>query len=583
MAKKQDRKHLQMVADNLAVGFLETVVFYLMSSNLSINRRSMRRVKEFFELFEPDDFARSRDREVRFHLIQRLAAARVDKRLDDPNNILQACLDGSSYDDEVNAVFDEFDEIGEIGNDDVNFVDETIAARLKFANFSNVAGRLQDVVIRYQNNEFRNLMTFMEEELSPVVAEANAELRRVQVSGKESALDFDMSRESLMNIYTHTIDVRNRGGSCITTGVQMLNEMLGGNGFEAPRVYTALGASGKWKSGFLFNASMWSKKYNANTECMDPTKKPCTLFMNLENDNPETAERMLSYVVNDGDMQHADVREWDASDLVDQIVDEGVGHEDDSEDYQIFYRYKSNRSIDANDIEGIIEELAEDGYEVRFLIIDYLRRLNSVTRETEERFRLASIVDQLKTLAIAHCIPVLTAAQLNRTAMAIIEEMSEKGHGNIGQKLMSSQIGEAWGIMENSDMCIIGNPETVITGRKEIKYYTFKRCKMRGREKGPSYFAHPYVSGNDMRLIEDIDEAKPLSEMNLKDSFPDAASLPSDDASDPSSNIVSRKKNKMVKGREQKEKPPKKKKEQNGVVDGFLGENEGKFLLPEEK
>jgi hypothetical protein len=85
--------------------------------------------------------------------------------------------------------------------------------------------------------------------------------------------------------------------------------------------------------------------------------------------------------------------------------------------------------------------------------------------------------------------------------------------------------------LENADVTIIINPEIKMdTGER---FMTFKMLKRRYRSveeneklRTLDYFNHPFEPGNDIRLIDDLNEIKSLSLESLANSFgPDEKSF----------------------------------------------------------
>lgn len=92
--------------------------------------------------------------------------------------------------------------------------------------------------------------------------------------------------------------------------------------------------------------------------------------------------------------------------------------------------------------------------------------------------------------------------------------------------------------MENADVTIIINPEIKIdTGER---YMTFKLLKRRYRSieenerlRTLDYFNHPFEPGNDIKLIDDIDNVESLSLDSLANSFgPDDKSFENNKVTD---------------------------------------------------
>jgi len=267
------------------------------------------------------------------------------------------------------------------------------------------------------------------------------------------------------------------------------------------------------KSGLLLNILIWGLKYNLDVECLDKHKKPGYLYVTLENDMPETLAR--TYAIISGTDEK--LEDQDPTELVTEMR-EHYGFNDDN--IQLYMKYRSNRSINAHDIEEMVEEAVDEGVEIRGIVVDYTRRLESTGKEQEERHRLGTIINDLATLAKNRKIPIISAAQLNRAAMTTLETSLASGNMDVIKDLQSSQIGEAWDMIQNADFAAIIVPVDVDGDDGEkIRYLQIKRVKARNEESKISSFAHPFVIGNNMLLQEDANMKKSLSIVNINDGF----------------------------------------------------------------
>ena len=70
----------------------------------------------------------------------------------------------------------------------------------------------------------------------------------------------------------------------------------------------------------------------------------------------------------------------------------------------------------------ITDRLEDEGYEVIAFLQDYIMRIKPVERTGDSYQDLGNIVNEFKTYAMLKKVPVITASQLNREAIKIIEE-----------------------------------------------------------------------------------------------------------------------------------------------------------------
>jgi replicative DNA helicase len=329
---------------------------------------------------------------------------------------------------------------------------------------------------------------------------------------RHASHDFSTTASSLNAVFTSSLVDLKKPSNIIKTGIQDLNEMLNG-GFQSARVYLVLGDTGGWKSGFLLNCVKWAVEHN-KIKSNDPTCRPCVLYVTQENDVNETNERIWSIIKNDTDP--GDLKMVENSQLVMERFGESDWINDDPERMVAFFKYRPSRSINTADIDHMIDDIKLEGYEVRMVVHDYVKRIMPVEYTGDIRIDLGTVVDEFSTIAKNRNIPFVTASQINREGTKKIEAALEAKKNNIGQKLGISDTGESKLMIENADYVFINYIE--FQASTKTWYLTMKRVKSRGRKKsGLEYIAHPFVKDNGMLLIEDINLAAKLSLGSLGD------------------------------------------------------------------
>jgi hypothetical protein len=271
------------------------------------------------------------------------------------------------------------------------------------------------------------------------------------------------------------------------------------------------------KSGLLLNIALWGKKYNKNVTTKDPTKKPCVLYLSMENSIDETIERLWSHYVG----EEVEIRDYSSKEALEMLSKAGFNNDGIS----LVIKYRPNRSINTADLDAMIDDLAMEGYEVVMLVQDYIKRIRSINSHPDLRLELGAVVDEFAVIAKDRGIPIVTASQLNREAFRIVENAEGK-KSNLAKQLGASQAGESMLMIENADFAFIQAREYKQSTEKT--YLTLKRIAGRGKDTSFNYFAHPFING--MKLDEDEGSLKTLSILDLGD---DLANF------DPSSNVFS--------------------------------------------
>lgn len=300
------------------------------------------------------------------------------------------------------------------------------------------------------------------------------------------------------------------------TGIQCLNKMLNG-GFESSRVYLILGLTGVGKSVILLSIANWLRKYN-RIKLKDPNKRPAILFISQENGKDETLERLFNITVS-GD----DIRGYDDDDIIDLLQNHAGLSVNNNEDIDFIFKYFDDKEIGVTDIYNMIDDLEDDGVEVVAVVQDYIDKLRPLHKYNELRHDLAGVATELKQLARARNIPVISAAQLNRVAASVADPATPGNKKDMTKLLGKHNIGESWGMIQNVDGAIIVNKESDDEPDEDKKktYLAVKLAKFRGRpgKKKLDYFVHPFVEGNGILLVEDI-ETKVASRVKIDDFKP---------------------------------------------------------------
>ena len=499
------------MAERMEFEFLNSVISYLMTENKYVTTSSLKKIANYFEMFNLNMFNSDREIQLRIYIIQRLIRFRVNKKIKNREILIANVPGEGDFKEEVLEYFDY--NLNELSSNDIEVVDESICDKIKWAKLLAMIPDLRTMIMDLEEDNFSNLGSFIEDVVEPLLTTAHQEMKNIRKFEKTTSKDFNLERESFLSIIEETSELRNSPAANIRTGLQALNSMLGGKGFESTRVYIMLGVSNRWKSGFLLNVIFWFVRYNQQITTLDPTKKPCALYLTLENDIYETLERTVSSEANDeSNLKDSLFLRKKPEELFQEMFDNGFN----DKNVNVFFKYRYTRSIDSYDVAGMIDELYDEGWEVRLVTIDYIARMNSINKESEERFRIASIVDQLSAhVAKEKHVPVVSASQLNRQAQIKIEEAITNGESNIAFKMGNSMVAEAYGLIQNADFVMIGDKEKNYDEQGNRQdYYVIKNSKLRGRDTGAvNKFVQPFKLNNGMRLVEDesidIDGIKP--------------------------------------------------------------------------
>ena len=339
--------------------------------------------------------------------------------------------------------------------------------------------------------------------------------RRTNSLGAEQT--FSLQEEEFETVLFDSMEKLNNRNRIFITGIRHLNTFLA-PGYMSKRLYTYLAFPGGGKSQMLLKAAFDIRKYNSGIQCKNPDNRPAVLMITMENSIEETIERIFNMVSSDDDIRNYSPKQ------VRKMLKNGGLSLTDKDNIDVIIKYYPNRSIDTNDLYGIIQDLEDEGVEVVALILDYLKRIRPAEKGANEKEELKNITNELKDLATYWDIPVITAQQLNRTASSIVDAAIQAKKSDVTKLVGRDGVAGAWEIIENSDVVIIINREKKL-GSDEV-YMTFKLLKRRYRSSDNDdklreleYFNHPYAKGSSIRLVDDVEMEESISLTSLASEF----------------------------------------------------------------
>ena len=227
----------------------------------------------------------------------------------------------------------------------------------------------------------------------------------------------------------------------------------------------------------------------------------------MENSIKETIQRIWYATFGN----NSEIANYDPQEAADMLEKAGVFTPNDPNSPELLIEYRSNKSINTNDLIGILDDLEKDNKQCVFLILDYLKRIRSVEPHKEIRIELGRITDELCAIAKDKEIPILTASQLNRDAFRTLDEASTfEAKAAAADKLGSANIGESIDIVQNVDCAFIinrlQNPKYNEAGELEYadRYLNVKLIASRVKQPKFISFKHRFKDGYDLALEDDI-------------------------------------------------------------------------------
>lgn len=484
------------------------------SLNNARNKKFISNVRKLFTSFNEETYKTDIEKEYRVFLLKNLSKTIIENNLDDKDIIIATTQLDGKFAESCNNLIEQL-RFAPINDKEIIAADELVSRKLKFSAINNIGEPLINSIEKIRDSNFEDFDKEIQrcEDLTYQFSKTLADVRDSTLQ-KRNTISFDNTMELLSDLDTLIKDSLNATKK-VKTGISCLNLLLNG-GFEAGRCYCVLGVAKGWKSGFLINSAIYAKKYN-NLKSKDESKTPVILYLTLENTKKETESRMISYAFGSS-INNGRIKEKTKEELLQGLINAGIANKpDDSEtEPTIMIRYAKPKSMNTNDINILIDDLAKEGKEVVFLIVDYLKRLKPVDRNKEARIEYGNIADELTTLAKDKDIPVLVAMQLNREAIKLFNEGDNfrQTIENV-KKINSSNIGESIDVVQNVDcvfsVAIVRNKKTDENGMVEHvdNYLQIKLLESRTPVNTDNYnYYQPFSPNNTMRLEEDVNATK---------------------------------------------------------------------------
>lgn len=496
-------KNKKKLPINFDVSSLDLMCQYVVSSNRNIRRGMYINLRNLVSLLDMEKYINDQEKYKRVIFIRKGLEGRLEKGLDKPQMILKY-INGGFIDNE----FIDTSNYDELSNNEIDWINETISATLSLIFLYEEVDRGIELFTSFKSADSTNI-TRIGEEIKEYVSNLNQLFRKAQVQSVTNEV-FSLDPAQLVNIIDSTRTELTSEYRKLVTGMAGLNQLIGG-GFENTRCYVFYGITGIGKSLSLLNIAYQMKKYNKNFTPKDPTKIPTIVYLTMENTVSETVDRLFKIATG------GDLRNHTTDEAVEMLRRDGELYLTGDSPINILIKYMPNRSVDTGYLYTLTEDLEDEGYEVICMIQDHVKRIRSVTGQTDVRLELGEVVNEMKTFAILKQIPIITVSHLNRDAAKIIDSAPTRSNKDIIRLLGKSNVGESLLMLDNADYSGIIHVEYDQDGNK---YMSFKNIKKRiGCARDCIY--QPFSSDNEIALVEDLYAPVPV----FKDTLYDAVQL----------------------------------------------------------
>ena len=494
---------------------LDMIISFLYKPSVLRTRKTLTNTYKLFQNLDESLIVDNPDLMARVWIIKTTLRGRLEEGFENDENLMQYCFDQSDSDEFKEKTLKYILENKKISYEESKYIVKTIDDTLEFGYVITIKGIVQDIIDQIDDQQYKTYKEVSNDLYEIANSIINIKRRTTSLGSDQT---FSLNTEEFEEVVEDALQKLKDRNRVFITGIQRLNTLLS-PGYLSKRLYIYLAFPGKGKSTILLKSALDIKRYNAGVKTKDPDKRPAVLLLTLENDIPETIERLYNMAV-DAD----DIRNFTAKQVKRKMREKGHLRLTAEDNIDIIIKEYKNRELDTNDLYTIINDLDDEGVEVISLVLDYIKRIRPVERANDEKTELKNISNELKELAKYFDIPVITAQQLNRSGASVVDAALQAKKEDVTRLVGRDSIAGAWEIIENSDFCCIINPE-VKSDTQEL-FLTFKLLKRRYRSSEENeklrrleYFNQPFEPNNEIRLLDDIDLPAPLALESLSTQF----------------------------------------------------------------
>lgn len=494
--KSYNDKKNEKLSQLFDIKTLDLYCRYIISSNANIKMASLILVQELFNKVYELDYGNDTERINRIRFIKKGIEARTIKHLTDKDMIIQYINGGINAEPLI-----DISGYKEISDDELAYINEQscILSESYFVDgyYNEIAALSNELHSGGLNRA--NAVNKIKEQIQKL----NSTFNRIE-SAKNIEPEFSLFDDTFENTFRDIFARETSSSRTLKTGLAGLNRMING-GFESGRVYIFFGTAATGKSFFALDLALQLMKYNQNYKPKDPTKKPCVIFLTMENSVQENVSRIFNMIT--GKVMNTFTEFNEALGLFKDAVKYYCG----SEDIDIYMEYQPNLSQSTNYLYALVDKIKANNKEPMCIFIDHIKRIRSIDPAKDMRLDLGNIVNEFKAFANIQDIPIITISHLNREAAKNIGE--NKNRKDIIRSLGVNNVSDSLLMIDNCDVGIILNKEADSKGNLYMGISSIKtrtKCEV-------ELFFQPYMELHSLKLIEDADAEVPIYKWTLID------------------------------------------------------------------
>ena len=280
--------------------------------------------------------------------------------------------------------------------------------------------------------------------------------------------------------------------TCFPTGLQGLNRIVSRyGGYQRGKLYVYASLSHNYKSGILMDSARWLTTLT-KVQPTSPGRRPCVLFISLENEVPENTLSMMKRAYTNA--YHEAVPENMTDE---QLIDVVKAYYEKNGSTLLMLR--KDDQFGYSDLVGLVEELEQRGYDVFAVIIDYLTLMRVEAGEDNLPKRIQRLAHSLHDFAAHTNRIVITAVQLSGEA----DILAASGQTNIVKRFSGGHLSDSKAVRREADTLIFIHIET--SPVNDRPYLTFAWNKSRDENppaKEDCYCAYPFIN-EILGLVDD--------------------------------------------------------------------------------
>lgn len=406
---KKEHKQTKIIRDDevkiplkFDITVLNMIIGSLFKKSVQVTRKSLLNIQRLFDKIDTSIYVGNDKLEARINFINLALDAKLNQGFESDEAIINYCR-SDVFDKENEEIINSIPVYTKLNYEEIKYLNKMIEDRLQYYYLFTYKDKLYSSIERLDSGDYKSFGDINTE----LVDICNTVINNVRKSKSiENTDSFSFESESVSEDIIDIVTQLKNPSRMLQTGIQKLNHILA-PAFMAGRLYTFMGLAGGWKSGMLLKVTRDIKKYNAGIVPSKPGKKPCVLYITMENGIAESVERLFNMCVS-----QTDIRGYTPKQVVKMMKDSGEFKVTPDDNINVMMRYYANRTIDTADLYTIIDDLDDEGYEVIALVLDYLKRIKPAEKGKDEKEELKNITNELKSLAIDYNIPVITAHQM---------------------------------------------------------------------------------------------------------------------------------------------------------------------------